>query len=126
VQSVNDPHIVWDRIKITDSIVVDGTAQAGSLQPIWLKAEYEYDSAQFDDSKGTIFLNGEPMMWSDQNSRWETNVTSSTIGPQAYEVTSIDDTNLSLATLSNQDMKINIIWDRVEISKVEFETSTLE
>jgi hypothetical protein len=126
VQSVNDPYIIWDRINITDSILIDGIVQAGSSQPVWLTAEYEYDSARFDGSKGTIFLNGESMVWSDQNSRWETNVTSNTLGPQTYDVTFVDDKNFSLTTVRNQDTKISIIWEKVEISKVEFETLTLE
>jgi hypothetical protein len=102
VQSVSNPCIIWDRIKVTDSIVVDGIVQTGSSEPVWLKADYEYDSARFDGSKGTIFLNGKPMVWSDQNSRWETNVTSNTLGPQRYEVTSVDDRSLNFDLGNNK------------------------
>ena len=105
--------------------MIDGIVQVGASQPVWLKAEYEYDSVRFDGSKGTIFLNGEQMVWADQNSRWETNVTSNLLGPQTYEATSVDDENFSLTTVNNKDKKINIIWEKIEISKVEFETLTL-
>lgn len=125
IQSVNNPYIIWDRVNVTDSVLVDEIVQVGSSQPVWLAAEYEYDSTRFDDSKGTIFLNGEPMVWSDQNLRWETNVTTSLIGPQTYEATSVDDENFNLTTVQNQDKKINIIWDRIKIFEVEFETLTL-
>ncbi len=125
VQPVNNPYIIWDRVNVTDSILIDGIVQAGSLQPVWLTTQYEYDSARFDGSKGTIFLNGESMVWSEQNSRWEINVTSNLLGPQTYEATSIDDRNFSLTTISNENRKISMIWDRVEISKVEFDTWTL-
>ncbi|UCC57899.1 MAG: hypothetical protein JSW14_05925 [Candidatus Bathyarchaeum sp.] len=125
VKSVSAPYIIWDRINVTDSILIDGIVQAGSSQPVWLTAEYESDNVRFDDSKGTLFLNGEPMIWSDQNSRWEINVTSTILGPQTYEVTSVNDRIFSLATVRNQDRKISITWDKVGISKLEFETLTL-
>ncbi len=125
VKSVNDPYIIWDRVNITDSILIDEIVQTDSSQPVWLTAEYEYDGVRFDDSKGTLFLNCKMMTWSNHNSRWEINVTSSTIGPQTYEVTSVTDRNYSLATVRNQDRKINITWDKIVVSKLEFETMTL-
>ncbi len=125
VKSVNDPYIIWDRINVIDSIAFDEIVQAGSSQLVWLKAEYEYDSVRFDDSKGTLFLNGEPMIWSDQNSRWEINVTSNIPGPQVYEVTSVDDRTFSITTIRSQAEEIDMIWDKIEISKIEFETGEL-
>jgi len=92
---------------------------------VWLTAEYEYDSVRFDDSKGTIFLNGEPMLWSNQNSRWEYNATSSILGPQVYEATSVDDGIFGLTTIQNQARKIDVTWDKIEITKIEFETRAL-
>jgi LPXTG-motif cell wall-anchored protein len=123
--SVNDPFIIWDRVNVTDSIVLDRLVQAGSPQAIWLTAEYEYDVVIFDGSKGTVFLNGEPMTWSDQNRRWEQTVTSTILGPQVYEATSVDDEVYGLTAVQNQARKMEVIWDKLEISKMEFETSAL-
>lgn len=125
VKSVSDPYIIWDRVNVTDSILIEDIIQAGSSQPVWLKAEYEYDSVRFDDSKGTLFLNDEPMMWSNKKLRWEINVTSNVLGPQVYEVTSVDDRIFSLAAVRNLDREISITWDKVEVSKMEFETMAL-
>jgi hypothetical protein len=125
VKSVSDPFIIWDRVTVTDSVLFDELVQAGSSQTVWLTAEYEYDSACFDDSKGTIFLNGEPMVWSNQNSRWEYNVTSNVLGPQVYEATAVDDRIFGLTTVRNQDRKIEATWDKIEATKTEFEVNEL-
>jgi len=124
-KSVNDPFIIWDRVKVTDSMVIDRLVQAGSSQTVWLTVEYEYDSVSFDGSKGTVFLNGEPMTWSNQNRRWEHTVTSSVLGPQVYEATAVDDEAYGLTAVQNQDRKMEIAWDEVEIAKIEFETADL-
>jgi hypothetical protein len=125
VKSVSDPFIIWDRVSVTDSVLFDELIQVGSSQTVWLTAEYEYDSACFDDSKGTIFLNGKPMMWSNQNSRWEYNVTSNVLGPQVYEATAVDDRIFGLTTVRNQDRKTEATWDKIEITKTEFEMNVL-
>ncbi len=124
-KSVNDPFIIWDRVVVTDSILIDKLVQTGSSQTLWLTAEYEYDSVIFDNSKGTIFLNGEPMMWSNQNLRWEYNATSNSLGPQLYEATSVDDKKFGLATIQDQARKIEITWDKTEVTRMEFETMAL-
>ncbi len=124
-KSVADPAIIWDRVNVTDCIVVDDVVQAGSSQTVWLTAEYEYDSVTFDNSRGTIFLDGEPMVWSSQNSRWEYNATSNVLGPRTYEVTAVDDESFDLSNLRNQNENIEITWDKIEITKTEFETNSL-
>ncbi len=124
-KSVNDPFTIWDKVVVTDSILIDRLVQTGSSQTLWLTAEYEYDSVIFDNSKGTIFLNGEPMMWSNQNLRWEYNATSNILGPQVYEATSVDDKKFGLATIQDQARKIEITWDKTEVTRMEFETMAL-
>ncbi|MCJ7722001.1 hypothetical protein MUO98_06315, partial [Candidatus Bathyarchaeota archaeon] len=124
-KTVNDPFIIWDRINVTDSILLEGVVQAGSPQMVWLTVEYEYDSVIFDESKGTSYLNGEPMTWSSQNSRWEQTVTSNVLGPQVYDASAVDDELFGITAIRNQDMKINITWDRTEITKTEFEANVL-
>jgi hypothetical protein len=124
-ESVAGASVVWDRVNVTDSIVVEDVVQAGSLQTVWLTAEYEYDSAVFDGTKGTVFLDGEPMTWSNSNSRWEYNATSSILGPQTYEVTAVNDEGFGLTAIRNQNKGIEIVWDKIEVTKTEFETNAL-
>ena len=125
-KSVADPQIIWDRINVTDSIKIDKIVQSDSFQTVWLIAEYEFDSILFDESNGTIFLNGKPMSWSNQNSRWERDVTSNVIGPQMYAVTSVSDGFFGLTNVRNQDRPIEITWDKIGIPQIKFETLNLE
>jgi hypothetical protein len=124
-KAVADASIIWDRVNVTDAITVDDVVQAGSSQTLWLTAEYGSDSVIFDGARGTIFLNGELMIWSSQNSRWEYNATSNVPGPRTYEVTAVEDESFGLTTFHNQNEDIEIIWDKIEITKTEFETSEL-
>jgi hypothetical protein len=124
-KSVNDPSIIWDRVAVTDSAVLDGLVQAGSPQIVWLTAEYEYDSARFDDSKGTVLLNGEPMTWSNQNARWEHTLTSGSLGPQVYEATGVEDDVFRLTSVRNLARKMEITWDKIEVNRTKFETNAL-
>jgi len=125
-KSVADPQIIWDRINVTDSIKIDKIVQSDSFQTVWLIAEYEFDSILFDESNGTIFLNGKPMSWSNKNSRWQRDVTSNVIGPQMYAVTSVSDGFFGLTNVRNQDRPIEITWDKIGIPQIKFETLNLE
>ncbi len=125
-KSVDDPQIIWDRMNVTDSIKINKIVQSDSFQTVWLTAEYEYDSILFDESNGTIFLNGKPMTWSNQNSRWEQDVTSDVIGPQMYAATSVSDGFFGLTKVRNQDRSIEITWDKIGIPQIKFETMNLE
>ena len=125
-KSIDDPEIIWDRINVMDSIKINKIVQSDSFQSVWLTAEYEYDSILFDESNGAIFLNGEPMTWSSQNSRWEQDVTSDVIGLQLYAVTSVGDRFFGLTKVHNPDRSIEITWDKIGIPKIKFETMTLE
>ncbi len=124
-KTVNDPYIIYDRVNVTNSTVIEKLAQVGSSQDIWLTAEYEYDSVTYDGSKGTIFLNDNPMIWSDQNGRWEQPVTSEILGPHIYEATSVNDEVYGLTSVHNLARKMEITWDKLEITKIECETKTL-
>ncbi len=116
------PSIIWDRINVTDSAVVEGLIQSGSPQNVWLTAEYDYDSAIFDGTNDVIYLNNEPMTWSIQNMRWEKTVTSDVLGPILYEVTAVEDRNYNLNVI-NQEKTTEITWDRIDIAKTVFHTN---
>ncbi|MCW4034992.1 MAG: hypothetical protein NWF03_06470, partial [Candidatus Bathyarchaeota archaeon] len=124
-KAANDPQIIWDQINITNLKAFDDIVPAGSPQTVWLTAEYQYDYTRFDGSKGTIYFNGEPMTYSEQNSRWEYNITSNEAGPKMYEVTSVDDTVYGLSAVCSQANNLTVTWDKVEITDVEYETPAL-
>jgi hypothetical protein len=124
-KAVADPQIVWDQVNITDFSVFENVVQVGSTQTVWVTAEYSYDSAQFMDTNGTVFLNGTPMTWSPERWRWEYNVTSAELGQQTNVVTSVVDNVFGLTTVCTQADNIAITYDRLEVTDVEYETGSL-
>ena len=120
-----DPFIIWDRINVTNVAIVNGVVPTGTLQTLWLTAEYEYDSKTFDESKGTMYLNGKKMIWSNQNKRWEQTLTSNVLGPIAYENTTVDDKTVGLTSINKNGMVTTIMWDRVALAKVEFDSMAI-
>ena len=75
VLSINDPtyglthytsnviFCIWDRIKIIEGGVTWYT--------VWFNAVTEYDLEPIDVTKGTIYANGQTMIWSNDRNRWE-------------------------------------------------------
>ncbi|MBN1784637.1 MAG: hypothetical protein JW815_02760 [Candidatus Bathyarchaeota archaeon] len=124
-KSIIDPSIIWDRIKITDRSVIDSVVEADSSKTLWLTAEYEYDSKVFNEVAGTIFLDNKPMTWSSSHSRWEYTATADALGSQVYEASSVEDERFGLNAINNQDMSVDVTWDKIEIRKTEFETNSL-
>jgi len=124
-KSVIDPIIIWDRIKITDRTVIDAVVEADSSKTLWLTAEYEYDSTVFNEVAGTIFLDDQPMTWSSSRSRWEYTATADALGSQVYEASSVDDERFGLTAINNQDMSVDVTWDKIEITETKFETNSL-
>lgn len=109
---------IWDRIKITNGGVSNSHCQVGSIQTIWVYVQYEYDLKRFDDACGFLFINDEPMIWSDMNSRWECTVTSNIICASTYEISSVNDTLFQLTAVQDNVGKISIIWDRIEVIEI--------
>jgi hypothetical protein len=124
-KSIIDPSIIWDRIKITDHTVIDAVIEADSSKTLWLTAEYEYDSTVFNEVAGTIFLDDQPMTWSSSQSRWEYTATADALGSQVYEASSVDDERFRLTAINDQDMSVDVTWDKIEITETEFETNSL-
>ncbi|MFZ7136978.1 MAG: hypothetical protein ACOWW1_00950 [archaeon] len=124
-KAVNDPEIIWDQLEITGAIAFDDSVPVNSVQTIWLTADYAYVSTVFDDTTGTIFVNDDPMVWSSQNSRWELNVTSDTVGSVLYNVTSFVDEQFGISLIQTQNMDTSIVWDQIQITKTELETNAL-
>ena len=117
-----DPIIIWDRINITDVAIVNELVPTGTVQTLWLTAEYEYDSESFDETKGTMYLNGKKMSWSSQNKRWEQTVTSNVLGPIAYEVTNVDDKTVGLKSINKNGMNTTLRWDGIALAKIDFDS----
>jgi len=120
----NSVPVIFDRIRITEGGVSSSHCQVGLTQTVWLRAEYEYDSVRFDDTKGILFLNGEPMDWSDKNSRWEYSATSDMIDLKSFRITAVDDDTHQLTAFNDLVGEKSILWDEIEIKKIMADTTT--
>jgi len=85
----NTVECIWDQVIITESDLTKENPVPGETVTYWVKAKYQYDSTVFDDSKGTLYLDGVPMEWSNKNNRWETKYTSdveTTLHPKITDI----------------------------------------
>jgi hypothetical protein len=112
--------LIFDRIKITVcgmNDVID-TRTGGQ---VWYKAIYEYDSAPFTGSSGTLYLNGTAMIW--ENNCWTYAFPYQMSGNQAiFHITSVVDTTYGLTSVSNVAGDIVLNWATMEINVVKPET----
>jgi hypothetical protein len=64
--------IIWDRVKIIEGGASEEGIFFNKKTIVWFKAEFEYDSKNFDSSCGELYVNGSKCSWSDTYNRWET------------------------------------------------------
>jgi len=107
--------IVVDRLKIIDGGVSNSRIDVGAPVTVWFKAVYESDNLIFDDSKGTLYINGKAAQWSSLNNRWELTDTQTTVQKKSYTVTGLSDI-YGLTTINNVVGSLEVIWDRIKIT----------
>ncbi|MHA1742729.1 MAG: LamG-like jellyroll fold domain-containing protein, partial [Candidatus Heimdallarchaeota archaeon] len=106
--------IIWDRIKIISSGVVDFTIDVDVGGKIWYYAVYEYDNSTFDDSCGVLYVNGFEMTWNGE--KWIYAFPYSTEGNQiTFHITGVLDSQYGLTEINNQVGDIIINWATMTI-----------
>jgi hypothetical protein len=100
-QTVQNPSVIWDRIKIADGGVSKGLLMLGEKATVWFKAQYEYDDDTFDGANGVLYSNGFPMSWSATNNEWEYDYTANTVGTQSFTISGISDSLYSLTVMND-------------------------
>jgi len=105
-----DALCVWDRIEVTEGGVSNRESTVKNSETVWFKAEYEYDSETFDDSKGILYLNNEPMKWSSSNHRWEKEYGSDKPQILTFEITEVKDNKYELTTYYDNVGSLSIEW----------------
>jgi N-acetylneuraminic acid mutarotase len=100
-QIVQNPSIIWDRIKIVDGGISKGLVMLGEKVTVWFKALYEYDNDTFDGANGVLYLNGFPMLWSTANNRWEYDYTATTSGTKMFIISGVSDSSYDLTVIND-------------------------
>jgi hypothetical protein len=121
-QTAPAPTVIYDRVKIIDSGVSNNSASVNQPITVWLKAVYEYDGEQFDDSKGTLKVNDSPMSWSSSDQRWEKEFISSVPKTVTFKVTKLKDTKYGLTTVIDSSKTITVDWKQSGIPGFPFES----
>ncbi|EMR74189.1 hypothetical protein MCGE09_00062, partial [Thaumarchaeota archaeon SCGC AB-539-E09] len=107
---VSDPKGIWDRVEVYDGGASPTSVEVGETITIWFKARYGYDSVEFDDSVGALYVNGVAAVWSSSGERWELPVTKSTTGSYLYAVSGFSDSHHGLTVMSNQVGDVTATW----------------
>ena|GEM_PF-1566930 len=102
--------IIWDRVKIVDGNVSRAETKVTETETVWFKAVYEYDSAVFDGTKGTLYVNASAMTWSASKGRWEHNYTFNTSGKRAFKISSVNDSQYNLTVVNDAVGAQSITW----------------
>jgi hypothetical protein len=100
-QIVQNPSIIWDRIKIGDGGISKGLVMLGEKVTVWFKALYEFDNDTFDVANGVLYLNGFPMLWSTANNRWQYDYTATTFGTKMFIISGVSDSSYDLTVIND-------------------------
>lgn len=106
----NEVKCIWDRIQIVDETSNTTMANIGESVRIWVSAIYDYDDQVFSADEGIIYLNYEPMEWSDEDDAWFLDVTSSVEVEKSFFVSSVNDRKYNLTQINHQIEPVNISW----------------
>jgi hypothetical protein len=90
-----------------------GEHPINSVVRIWYKARYDYDDVVFDNSKGTLYINGTLATWNGTGGYWYRDVTSAQIGVKTYVVDQVSDTEYGLTVIVHTCSYITITWVEV-------------
>jgi len=106
-------YVIVDRLEVYGAWVSDSRADVGSTQYVYWQLRYDYDDVVFDNSKGTVKVNGESASWDSQNSRWQYATSKSTVGSYTYTLTFVD--NAYGLTAITGTTSQTIIFDKLEV-----------
>jgi hypothetical protein len=100
-------------INLTFATENKGEHPINSVVRIWYKARYDYDDVVFDNSKGTLYINGTLATWNGTGGYWYRDVTSAQIGVKTYVVDQVSDTEYGLTVIVHTCSYITITWVEV-------------
>jgi len=107
--------VIVDRIKITFGGIVGNTIDVDAGGKVWYQAIYEYDSAPFTGSSGTLYLNGTAMTW--ETNCWTYAFPYSMSGSQAvFHITSVTESTYGLTVINNVAGDLVLNWATMQIT----------
>lgn len=106
----NEVYCIWDRVKVVEGGVSNALTNINQNETVWFRAVYEYDNVTFDNTKGTLYVNGTAMAWSSSNNRWEKSFSFDTEGLRTFKVSGVSDTQYDLTSINDEAGAQSITW----------------
>jgi hypothetical protein len=106
----NEIFCVWDRVKIVEGGVSNAFTNINQNEKVWFRAVYDYDNVSFDNTKGTLYVNGTVMAWSSSDNRWEKSFSFDTEGLRTFKVSGVSDTQYGLTSINDEAGAQSITW----------------
>jgi len=105
--------VIADRIEVYNAWVSSSRADLNSTQYVYFQLRYDYDDSIFDNSKGSVTINGVSATWDSANSRWYISTSKSTVGNYSYFLAFTDNTYGLTAVTGTTSL--NIIFDQLQL-----------
>ena len=109
-QEAPNSNIIWDRIKIIYGNVSETQTYVTQTVTVRFQAEYEYEHAIFDGTKGKLYVNGSAVTWSSDYLRWECKYSFDTAGTRMFKVSGVSDAQHALAVIDDEVGALSISW----------------
>lgn len=111
-QAENHTSIIWDRLQITSGgSTKRERVPIGEPSTIYFTVQYEFDSEVFDDTKGSLYINGSEATWNSNKKRWEAVFTYNNVGDGGvFIVSNILETRYGLTVINDEAGYISCIW----------------
>ena len=120
----DDVELVWDRLKVVDFLASDEEVNVGDIVTVWCELVYEYDSMVFSGPHGDVFINGEEMSWSSEDTRWEYSTVRDSEESVNFKVTKVVDDGYSLEFVDLDSQKVVVKWVKESVSKQDRDNET--
>jgi len=111
----NSVYCIWDRIKIAEGGVTNTQTNITQTETVWFRAVYEYDNMNFDDSSGTLYVNGSLMTWGTSYNRWEHEYIFHTPSARAFQISAVSDALYGLSVINDVVGPLTITWNDFQI-----------
>lgn len=108
--------IIVDRLKIALKGVTDYRTDVGASVFIYFNVTREYDNTLFDETNGTVYINGSAATWDEINRYWKLSVTQNSVGEWKYKVSSITDKEHHFTTINDPVGSQQVIWDKLIVT----------
>jgi hypothetical protein len=102
-------------IIIGDGGVSNEMTTVGKSETVWYRVEYGFSFESFDNSTGTLLMNGEPMMWSNIKNRWERTFAFDDPISLTMEITGVNDEKYGITSFDDLVGPQSIEWKQAGI-----------